>query len=170
MLRRFALVAAALIVCAGALNAPAAQAAITVNTTADPGAAGQCSLREAIQAANTQSAVGDCAAGDPLPATTTITVPAGIYTLASQLEIAGTAKVLIQGASSSDPSQTTIDAAQNGRVLMVDTNAEATLSALTLTGGRTPTGAAGGCCQPGTTTAFDGAPGGDGGGDRKSVV
>jgi CSLREA domain-containing protein len=164
MLRRFALVAAALIVCAGVLNAPAAQAAITVNTTADPGAAGQCSLRKAIQAANTQSAAGDCAAADPLPATTTIIMPAGTYTLASQLEIAGTAKVLIQGASSGDPSQTTIDAAQNSRVLMVDSNAEATLSALTLTGGRTPNGADGGCCRQATTAAFDGAPGGDGGG------
>jgi CSLREA domain-containing protein len=164
MLRRFALVAAALIVCAGVLKVSAAQAAITVNTTADPGAAGQCSLRQAIQAANTQSAVGDCAAADPLPAATTIFVPAGAYTLASQLEIAGTAKVFIQGASSSDPSQTTIDAAQNSRVLMVDRSAEATLSALTLTGGRTSNGADGGCCRQATTTAFDGAPGGDGGG------
>lgn len=164
MRRRLALVAPALIVCAGMLNAAAAQAAITVNSTADPGAAGQCSLRKAIQAANTQSAAGDCAAADPLPATTTIIVPAGTYTLASQLEIAGTAKVFIQGASSSDPSQTTLDAAQNSRVLMVDSGAEATFSALTLTGGRTPNGVDGGCCRQATTTAFDGAPGGDGGG------
>jgi CSLREA domain-containing protein len=164
MLRRFALVAAALIVCAGVLKASAAQAAITVNTAADSGAAGQCSLRQAIQAANTESAVGDCAAADPLPATTTIIVPAGTYTLASQLEIAGTAKVFIQSASGSGPSQTTIDAAQNSRVLMVDRSAEATLSTLTLTGGRTPNGAAGDCCRPATTTAFDGSPGGDGGG------
>jgi CSLREA domain-containing protein len=164
MLRRFALVAAALIVCAGVLKASAAQAAITVNTTADASAAGQCSLRQAIQEANTESAAGDCAAADPLPATTTIVLPVGTYTLASQLEITGTAKISIQGASGSDPSQTTIDAAQNSRVLMVDRSAEATLSGLTLTGGRTPNGANGGCCRQATTTAFDGSPGGDGGG------
>src|ERR1700730_766001 len=147
MPRRLALVAAALIVCAGLLAAPAAQAAITVNTTADPGAAGQVSLRKAIEAANTQSAAGDCAAADQLPATTTIIVPAGSYTLTSQLEIAGAAKVAIQGASPGGPSRTTMDAAQNSRVLMVDQSAGATLSALTLTGGRTPNGADGGCCR-----------------------
>src|ERR1019366_183504 len=36
---------------------------IIVNTTADPGSAGVCALRDAITAANTQVAVNGCAAG-----------------------------------------------------------------------------------------------------------
>ena len=54
---------------------------ISVTTTADqlsfpPGSG--CSLREAIQAANTDAAVDDCPAGSGAD---TITVPSGTYTL-----------------------------------------------------------------------------------------
>ncbi|NIM52595.1 MAG: CSLREA domain-containing protein, partial [Gemmatimonadales bacterium] len=59
-------------------------ATITVNTTDDElNADGDCSLREAITAANTDAVVDTCTAGS---GTDTITVPAGTYTLS----IAGT--------------------------------------------------------------------------------
>lgn len=52
---------------------------ITVNTTSDElNVDGNCSLREAIQAANTDTAVDACPAGS---GTDTIVVPAGTYTL-----------------------------------------------------------------------------------------
>jgi CSLREA domain-containing protein len=59
---------------------PVARAAtITVNTTDDElNNDGDCSLREAIQAANTDTAVSGCAAGSGAD---TITLPAGFYTL-----------------------------------------------------------------------------------------
>ena len=55
-------------------------AAINVTTTLDEyGAAGAgCSLREAIQAANTDAAFGGCTAGNSAD---TINLPAGTYTL-----------------------------------------------------------------------------------------
>ena len=62
------------------MHLPIAQAAgITVNTTTDELTTnGNCSLREAIQAANTDAAVDVCAAGSGAD---TITLPAGTYTL-----------------------------------------------------------------------------------------
>jgi CSLREA domain-containing protein len=48
-----------------ASQAAVAQAAtITVNSLADPGAPGVCALRDAIEAANTETAVNGCSAGD----------------------------------------------------------------------------------------------------------
>jgi CSLREA domain-containing protein len=53
---------------------------ITVNSTADDLTDnGNCTLREAVEAANTKSAVDMCPAGGLI--TTTIMVPAGTYTL-----------------------------------------------------------------------------------------
>ena len=58
---------------------PVRAASITVTTTADElNADGDCSLREAIHAANTDTAVDACPAGSGAD---TITVPAGTYTL-----------------------------------------------------------------------------------------
>ena len=58
---------------------PAHAATITVNTTADEfGTGAGCSLREAIQAANTDAAFGGCTAGSGADV---ITVPANTYTL-----------------------------------------------------------------------------------------
>src|SRR4051812_24052833 len=90
---------ASAVLAASAVFASAAQAVITVNTTADPGAAGLCSLRKAIEAANTAAAAGDCAAAEGAGSTTTIVVPAGHYVLATQLDIAQNAMVAIEGAS-----------------------------------------------------------------------
>jgi len=57
----------------GLLAGPAGAATITVNTDGDVIANdNQCSLREAVIAANTNAPVGGCAAGDPLPIVDTI--------------------------------------------------------------------------------------------------
>jgi hypothetical protein len=141
--------------CAGALGAASASATITVS--------GGCTLPDAITAANTRAAVGGCPAGDALPATTTIALPAGTYTLAAQLEILGSARVAILGANSSDPSLTKIDAAQRSRVLMVDSGGVVSLSAVTLTGGKTADGAVGTCCSTIGYAQHSGSAGGSGG-------
>ena len=61
------------------LSAPTLAATLTVTTTTDEVTVnGQCSLREAIQAANTNSAVDSCGAGAGYD---TIVLPAGTYTL-----------------------------------------------------------------------------------------
>lgn len=71
----------------GAFPLTATQAAtIDVNTTGDVIANdGSCSLREAVIAANTNSAsgaaAGECIAGEAVPAVDVINVPAGTYTL-----------------------------------------------------------------------------------------
>ena len=73
------LVALAMVAAMLGIARPAYAASITVTTTADEfntGAA--CSLREAIQAANTDAAFGGCAAG---AGPDTINLPAGTYTL-----------------------------------------------------------------------------------------
>lgn len=60
---------------------PALAASITVNTTAQsPGQVGDCTLGEAIQAANTDQAVDGCVAGSGADI---ITLPAGTYTLSA---------------------------------------------------------------------------------------
>jgi CSLREA domain-containing protein len=60
-------------------SAEAAPIAVTT-TTDELNTDGDCSLREAIRAANTNAAVDDCDAGENAQ-TDTITVPAGTYTL-----------------------------------------------------------------------------------------
>ncbi len=63
----------------GALPAEAVTIPVTT-TTDEPGLDGACSLREAVQAANTNTAVDACPAGSDT-ATDEITIPAGTYTL-----------------------------------------------------------------------------------------
>jgi len=79
---RVALVASLALIVTLALawgSAPAQAAAITVNTTDDEvNSDGDCSLREAIQAANIDAATDACAAGSGAD---TITVPFGTYDL-----------------------------------------------------------------------------------------
>ena len=67
--------------------ASAPSATITVTSAADTHASGQCTLREAIVAANTNTASGgspgDCAAGDPGHDTIEFAIPgAGVHTIA----------------------------------------------------------------------------------------
>ena len=140
----------ALIVLLMALGSAPARAApddtITVNSAADViDDDGQCTLREAITAANTDTASGDsggeCPAGSGAD---TITLPAGTYTLA----IAGhsennnatgdldlTSHITINGAGAES---TVIDANQIDRVLQVASGRTVELNGLTLANGRSP--------------------------------
>src|SRR4051794_6336037 len=77
----------AVVVCAGALlalvpvagRAASAATGITVTTTADDLAVnGNCTLREALKAADTHAKVDKCPASSGTP---TVTVPAGTYQL-----------------------------------------------------------------------------------------
>ena len=111
-----------------AAASPAAAATITVNTTNDAvGADNQCSLREAISAANNDSApfagLGECAAGSGADA---VTLPAGPFKLsiggppddtnaAGDLDVLGS-ELTIAGAGAAF---TTIDADHIDRVLDV---------------------------------------------------
>lgn len=156
-----------------ALCAPAAAfgTVINVTTTADTLGGSRCSLRAAISAANTDSAVAGCAAGS---GTDTVLVPAGRYvlTLAGVDEDANatgdldiSSNVVISGAGAAS---TTVDANGIDRVFDTHVNTIATIQGLTITGGRAPDGADGanaGAAAPGAdSVGGDGAPQSSGGG------
>ena len=114
---------------------------ITVNTTAQsPGSPGDCTLGEAIQAANTDLPVGGCGAG---AGTDTIILPAGTYTLSGVDDTTATglpiitSNVVIQGAGAAttiierDPSATALF-----RLMAVSNSGSLSLSDVTLRGGR----------------------------------
>jgi CSLREA domain-containing protein len=121
----------------------APSAIIVVNTTddeynTDPA---ECSLREAIQAANTNAAFGGCSAGSGAD---TITLPAGTYLLtipgagtgnaSGDLDLTG---ITIDGAGAST---TIIDGNQLDRVIEVLSGYTATLNDVTITNGKGPNG------------------------------
>ena len=156
-----------------ALCAPAAAlgTVINVTTTADALGGDQCSLRAAISAANTDSAVAGCPAGS---GTDTVLVPAGRYVLTlaganedanatGDLDISG--DVVITGAGAAS---TTVDANEIDRVFDIHSNTTATIEGLTITGGRAPDGADGanaGAAAPGAdSVGGDAAPQASGGG------
>jgi CSLREA domain-containing protein len=127
--------------------APVAHAAaIAVTTTADElNTDGDCSLREAIKAANSDSAVDACAAGSGAD---TITLPAGVYTLTLQgtgEDIAATGDLDITGAltiTGADAASTIVESGnQNDRVFEI-LGATATLSQLTIRNGNSAEGGA----------------------------
>jgi CSLREA domain-containing protein len=144
-LRRFFMLAA-LIGALAVLAAPAASAAIiNVNTTNDElNSDGNCSLREAIQASNTDTAVDNCTKGS---GTDTINIPASGSPY--QLSLVGTNEdanvngdlditdpVTINGAG---PTQTVIDG--NGAVTgerVIDLLANANISGVTVENGTSP--------------------------------
>src|SRR6266567_6851769 len=69
-------------------------ATITVNTLADPGAPGVCALRDAIKAANSDTAVNGCVAGSGADAivfsvTGVIALTATLPTISGDLTITG---------------------------------------------------------------------------------
>lgn len=118
----------------------APQSLIVVNTTDDElNDDGDCALREAIQAANTNTAVDACPAGGVI--STTISLPAGTYTLAipgvgedanatGDLDIL--ADVAIVGAGADE---TIIHAGGLDRALDIVAGVTAEISGLTVTGG-----------------------------------
>jgi CSLREA domain-containing protein len=132
--RPYAAIAAA--VAAAALAPPsAAQAASISVTTANDAVAidGACSLREAVQAANTDAPVSDCPAGSGADQ---ISLGATPYTLVSgQLDV--TSELSITGAGAA---ATTIDGNHNGRVLNVTAAGKLTLDSVLITGGLTSNG------------------------------
>ena len=120
---------------------PAGATTITVTTTTDENNSdGDCSLREAIRAANNDQAVDACPAGNGADA---IVVPAGDYVfnpalsltkedLAAQGDLDIREDLTLTGAGRT---QTTLDAAGIDRVLHVAAGVKLTLANLTITGG-----------------------------------
>ncbi|MEX2103528.1 MAG: CSLREA domain-containing protein, partial [Gaiellaceae bacterium] len=131
----------------GALVAPGAAhaASIVVTTTTDEYNTGatECSLREAVQAANTNAAFGGCTAGSGADE---ITLPAGTYGFTQSgteliggsvdvrdLDVDGALTIVGQG-------RPTIDANDLDRIFQLTVGDSLTLRGLTLTGGAAPTG------------------------------
>jgi CSLREA domain-containing protein len=119
---------------------PARAATITVDTTADENNSdGDCSLREAIRAANLDTAVDACPAGS---GTDTIILPAGNYVFDPALgapneDLALTGDLDIREAlilSGAGRTSTTIDAGNHDRVLHV-LFADVEISGVTITNG-----------------------------------
>ncbi|MDX6727620.1 MAG: fibronectin-binding autotransporter adhesin, partial [Baekduia sp.] len=147
---------------AGASSACAATINVDVRNDVVSSTDGHCSLREAVTAANTDTAsgttAGECprgdaggdvvvlAAGDPYVLTT---ANGGALRITSSLTISG------PGAAN-----TTIDAGATSRVLDVGASPAAAVSGVTITGGRAPDG---------TAPASSGT-GGSGGGIRNGGV
>ncbi|MBK7976025.1 MAG: putative metal-binding motif-containing protein [Deltaproteobacteria bacterium] len=143
---RFLVVVAAGVLGAASVTAASA-ATLTVNASDDDlnlGPNGNCTLREAIQAANTNAAVDACDAG--APGLDTITLPSGTYTLS----IAGAAEdanatgdldalesVSLVGAGSATTIVTAT--ALGDRILQVAAGATVMVSDVTLSGGRLTT-------------------------------
>lgn len=138
-----------------ASSSVAQAATITVSTTSDVVANdGQCSLREAITAANTNTASGaaggECAAGSGAD---TISVPAGTYTLTIATGITISTDLTLSGVG---PSSTIIQRATAPgvafqRVFVIGSGATVTISGLTMRHGRV-TGFGGGIHNSGTLT------------------
>ena len=178
---------ALLAVTLGLLLLPAAQAqAATITVAAGVAgnaADGQCSLREAVQAANTNVPVDNCTQGQS-STTDVINVPAGTYTLSGapnednnasgDLDIEDSVQIIGAGAAT-----TTIDANSVDRVIDIDQFLSVLISGVTITGGALPAGPAanisdgqmGGGIRAFGLLTLDGAivtnnfagPGGDGG-------
>jgi CSLREA domain-containing protein len=126
------LLAASLLV--GAL--PAAAATITVNTFADElNADGDCSLREAVQAANTNAAVDACTAGTAGP--DTIVLPIGTIPVGAAIQVNETVTIRGAGGSSS-----TIDAAGSTAFNSSAASVDIALEDLALSGGMNASGGA----------------------------
>jgi CSLREA domain-containing protein len=128
------------------MPAGATAATITVTGTSDELTSnGSCSLREAVQAANTDAAVNDCAAGTGAD---TISIPAGTFKLTltgagedanatGDLDVLNDARLRGAGAG-----QTILDGNGTDRVVDIVTGT-VSVAKLTVTGGLTPAGADG---------------------------
>ncbi len=145
-------------------NIETSNSSIIVTTTDDElNSDGDCSLREAIQAANTGAAVDACLAGS---GDDMIELPHGSYTLTlvggseennstGDLDIVGT--VTISVATGAQP---TIDGNQLDRVLHVHTGAVVSMSGVRLANGHAPDGSESGCGTTGDEPCQGAAGGG----------
>ncbi|MBS64018.1 MAG: hypothetical protein CMN27_13870 [Salinisphaera sp.] len=131
-----------------AVVAPGAMAAtITVNASGDASGEGQCTLRDAIAAANQNEMVGACAAGDDM----NDTIVFGSSVAGSKITLAGTALPTIASGSTltigmasdgdsdstNDSADVTIDANNQSRIFTNQGNL--TLNGLTLVNGMATT-------------------------------
>src|SRR5881227_1886912 len=136
-------VAAATVVAVLLFCSPALAATITVNTTADELLGdGNCSLREALEAANTDTAIDGCVKGSGADI---VVVPAGSYDfsaalagsedngLQGDLDIKTPMTILGAGAAA-----TTVDAESLDRVFDVVLNVPVTIAGMTIRGGKAP--------------------------------
>ncbi len=155
-------VAAGVVTLGSGTGSPASAAVISVDTVADTSIAGSCSLRDAIEAADTDSAVNGCVAG---AGADVVSMVAGTYVLSTVLGplLVDTA-ITMTGAGTAT---TIIDAGGAGRIVTAD--APLAVSNLTLRNGAT-VGADGGAIASNSTVsvanaAFTGntASGGAGG-------
>jgi len=152
----------ALVAAAALGRTPAYAATIVVTTTADElNADGDCSLREALEAANQDLAVDACPAGSGAD---TITLPAGIFTLTrvddpatfdddlttGDLDIIG--DLTLSGAGTG---VTTIDAAGLDRAIAVWQSPTATIANLSVTGGSSGVRAGSGIWVSSSTLTLD---------------
>jgi hypothetical protein len=165
MKKTFHLLIAIALLSTVALTAAPARAASTINVTVNwdafPGDA-LCSLREALIAANTDTAVDACPAGN---GTDTILVPGGVYelllpgmnedaSLTGDLDI--TEDVIIIGDGSDGPSATTITGNYSDRVFHILGDATVEISSVEIIHGDSDTGGGAGILnESGTLTLTD---------------
>lgn len=140
--------------------APARAAVIPVTTTADAAMDGACSLREAIAAANTNMAQGECLAGDA--SMDAISLPPGAYRLSLPGATDATGDLDVTGAggplaisSTSGPTATSIGLDTiTDRFLDVAAGESVTVTGVTFTGGQADE-AGGAIRNAGTLTLSD---------------
>ena len=138
---------------------PAHAATIPVNTEVDGLANdGRCGLREAVAAANTNTAANGCPAGS---GTDTIAVPAGLYSLNGTLILDSSMNIVGAGSGT-----TFINQSLQQRVIAISlpVNVDVTVEAVTVTGGAVQNGNQGGFNSGGNATGGTGGAGGNGGG------
>ncbi len=139
-----------LVLCLFFLNPSSSEGAtIVVDSNAQsPGGSGDCTLGEAIQAANTDSAIDGCSAGSGADI---ITLPAGTYTLLTLDNTAQgdnglpsiTSEITINGAGSA--STTITRSGSQFRLLRISNTGSLTLNDVTLSNGHATTNFIGGC-------------------------
>ncbi len=114
----------------GVLSAAAQAATITVDSASDDGTG--CTLREAVQSANSNTAFGGCTAGDAAPDTINFNLPLPATITLGGNDLGITDDLIINGPGAS---QLTISGNDASRIFNIGLNAPSTLSGLTLTGG-----------------------------------
>ena len=146
-------------------SSPALAADITVDGTADTVADdGECTLREAITSANTDTSSGAAGECEPGSGADTIHLPSGTITLSSTLPFL-VSTITIDGGSSQNP---TISGNDQVQVFLAGSAAKLTLSNLTVANGNATTGSGGAIANfSGDLTVnnstFSGNSGGSGG-------